>query len=62
LKPLFSRRFGGGRNRLFGRSSILQWGSLAALKIQEKTGGFQPVGAVDFGHPGYETAATCIID
>jgi hypothetical protein len=47
---------------LFGRSSILQWGPLAALKIQEKTGGFQPVGAVDFGHPGYETAATCIID
>jgi hypothetical protein len=27
-----------------------------------KTGGFQPVGAVVLGHPGYETAAPCIID
>jgi hypothetical protein len=37
-------------------------GSSRRAQDLEKTGGFQPVGAVDLGHLGYETAAPCIID
>jgi hypothetical protein len=58
LERLFSSVSAEG-NRFFGRSSI---GISRCARNLENTGGFQPVGAVDLGHSGYETAAPCIID
>jgi hypothetical protein len=46
----------------FGAAQFDKREALACAQDLEKTGGFQPVGAVDLGHSGYETTAPCIID